>query len=184
MVVAVSICQGQSAVAVQQELPRRSVTRGAQEILFRINQGHFHLVWLSLPTKVMSRSPFANKKRSFASAQSDVFLRFSFDSHSKANEPQTEPSDTPGVWSRSCDSERHPGWCWLLGMCVAAFFGPKKKHRSVTSKIFLPDMFLRCETRKHWTLRNVDGCRFCATRRKKGTALHDGVGSSMFFFFK
>ena len=54
VVVAVSICQGQSAVAVQQELPRRSVTRGAQEILFRINQGHFHLVWLSLPTKVMS----------------------------------------------------------------------------------------------------------------------------------
>ena len=69
------------------------------------------------------------------------------------------------------------------GMCVAALFlGPKKMHRSVTTKLLLPDTFLRCDTIKRGKSRNVDGYFFfCATRRKKGTALHDGVGSSMVF---
>ena len=69
----------------------------------------------------------------------------------------------------------------MLGMCVAAFFLSQKMHRSVTTKILLPAMFLRCGTRKHTKLRNFDGYRCCATRRKKGTALHDGAGSSMVF---
>ena len=60
------------------------------------------------------------------------------------------------------------------------FLSQKKMHRSVTTKILVPDMFLRCDTKKKTKeLTQFDGSRFCTTRRKKGTALHDGVGSSM-----
>ena len=42
-------------------------------------------------------------------------------------------------------------------------------HRSVTTKILLPDMFLRRDTRKRKKLRNVDGYRFFAIQdAKKG----------------
>ena len=59
---------------------------------------------------------------------------------------------------------------------------PEKMHRSVTTRILLPDMFVRCNTRKHGKLRNFDGYCFCVRQdAKKGTALHDGVGSLTFF---
>ena len=65
-------------------------------------------------------------------------------------------------------------------MCVAAFLGSQKKHRAVTTKNFLQDMFLRCDTKKK-KITQFDGYRFSATSRKKGIALHGGVGSSMVF---
>ena len=54
-------------------------------------------------------------------------------------------------------------------------------HRAVTTKNFLQDMFLRCDTKKK-KITQFDGYRFSATSRKKGIALHGGVGSSMVFF--
>ena len=46
-----------------------------------------------------------------------------------------------------------------VGMCVAAFLGSQNLHPSVTTTNLLPDMFLRCDTRKHRNLRNFDGYR-------------------------
>ena len=62
----------------------------------------------------------------------------------------------------------HGGRVVRLGCGSRPFFfcQKKKEHRSVTTKILLPDMFLRCDT-KNRRSRNVDGYRFCATRRKK-----------------
>ena len=54
-------------------------------------------------------------------------------------------------------------------------------RRSVTTKILLPDMFLQCDTNKHGKLRNLTDIVFVRQDAKKGTALHDGVGSSMDF---
>ena len=63
------------------------------------------------------------------------------------------------------------------------FCPPKKMHRSVTTKVLSPDTCVRCDSRKHGDLlKFLTDIVVCATRRKKGTALHDGVGSSMFFF--
>ena len=39
-------------------------------------------------------------------------------------------------------SKHTPGIPYFpIGMCFAAFLGPKKMHRSVTTKIVFPDMF-------------------------------------------
>ena len=45
----------------------------------------------------------------------------------------------------------------------------QQMHRSVTTKVLLLEMFLRCDTRKHRTLRNFDGHRFffCDKTQKK-----------------
>ena len=75
--------------------------------------------------------------------------------------------------SRNCLSGANLGTDVRRGL----FLSQKKLYRSVTTNNLLPGMFLRRDTRKQRKLRNFDGYRFCATRRKKGTALHDGVGS-------
>ena len=48
------------------------------------------------------------------------------------------------------------------------FFWAQKIHRSVTAKILLPDMFLRCDTRKFKKLRIFDGYRVVRQDAKKG----------------
>ena len=42
-------------------------------------------------------------------------------------------------------------------MCVEASVDPKKMHRSVTAKMFLPDMFLRSDTRNRGTCAILTG---------------------------
>ena len=64
-------------------------------------------------------------------------------------------------WMRSLYLQRQ------MVMCVAAFFWCQKTHRSVTTKILSPGIFVRCDTRKQTKLNNVGGHRFCATTRKK-----------------
>ena len=41
-------------------------------------------------------------------------------------------------------------------------------HRSVTTNILLPDMFLRCDTKQHWQLCNFDGYRSVRQDTRKG----------------
>ena len=44
-------------------------------------------------------------------------------------------------------------------------------------------MLVRCDTRKHRNYAILTDIFFARQDAKKGTALHDGVGSLMFFFF-
>ena len=84
-------------------------------------------------------------------------------------------------------------WQWRLS-CLARstrchvagrpVFGPKKMHRfrdhqnSSTGHV-CP----RCYARKHGRYPSLTDIVFVRRHAKKGTALHDGVGSLMFFFF-
>ena len=47
-------------------------------------------------------------------------------------------------------------------------FLSQKMHRSVTAKHLLPDMFLRCDTKKHWKLRNLTDIVFVRQDARKG----------------
>ena len=89
------------------------------------------------------------------------------------------------VWGRVPSVDRHHwvniGKKLQLGMCVAAFFLSPKKHRSVTTKILLPDMFLRCDTKNIRNFTILTDIVFVRQDAKKGTALRDGVGSSTCF---
>ena len=56
---------------------------------------------------------------------------------------------------------------WSRAVRRGLFFLSHTMHRSVATKILLPDMFFRCDTKNIGNYENFDGYRFCATRRKK-----------------
>ena len=66
-------------------------------------------------------------------------------------------------------------------ICVEAFFLSPKMQRSVTTKILLPDMFLRYDTNSTGNYGKLSDFVFVRQHAKKGIALHDGVRSSMVF---
>ena len=82
-------------------------------------------------------------------------------------------------WRLSCPARS--ARCHEAGRPV---FGPKKLHRfrdhqnSSTGHV-CP----RCDARKHGRYPSLTDIVFVRRHAKKGTALHDGVGSLMFFFF-
>ena len=57
------------------------------------------------------------------------------------------PLGCQSEWVHRSTRSSHSGA--RMGMCVAAFFGPKKVHRSVTTNILLQGMFVRCDTTIH-----------------------------------